>query len=89
MGLQDVVAATVSPSLGCRAVYLEAQFLVKGSRGKGLAAAVEAAFVTGRRPGLDAVWGHIQAGDLSSLCTVRRLGRQPVQEESLVELPAR
>ncbi|WP_394253728.1 hypothetical protein [Arthrobacter pityocampae] len=55
MGLQDLEAATVSPSRGRHAIYLKALFLVKNLHGKGLAAAVEAAFMTGRRSGVNTV----------------------------------
>lgn len=87
-GFAGLVAATISPIFGRRAVCMLDVFLTERLRGKGLAPAVQSTFLTGQRSGADTVWGHIHAGNLPSQRTALKLGRRPVQQEYFVSLSA-
>lgn len=87
-GFAVLVAATISPIFGRRAVCMLDVFLTERLRGKGLAPAVQSTFLTGQRSGADTVSGHIHAGNLPSQRTALKLGRRPVQQEYFVSLSA-
>lgn len=87
-GFAGLVAATISPIFGRRAVCMLDVFLTERLRGRGLAPAVQSTFLTGQRSGADTVWGHIHAGNLPSQRTAQKLGRRPVQQEYFVSLSA-
>ena len=87
-GFAGLVAATISPVFGRRAVSMLDVFLTERLRGKGLAPAVQCTFLTGQRSGGDTVWGHIHARNIPSLRTAQKLGRRPVQQEYFVSLSA-
>ena len=87
-GFAGLVAATISPLFGRRAVCMLDVFLAERWRGKGLASAVQCSFLAGQRSGADIVWGHIHAKNMPSLRTAQKLGRRPVQQEYFVSLPA-
>lgn len=87
-GIAGLVAATISPIFGRRAVCMLDVFLTERLRGRGLAPAVQSTFLTGQRSGADTVWGHIHAGNLPSQRTAQKLGRRPVQQEYFVSLSA-
>lgn len=87
-GFAGLVAATISPIFGRRAVCMLDVLLTERLRGRGLAPAVQSTFLTGQRSGADTVWGHIHAGNLPSQRTAQKLGRRPVQQEYFVSLSA-
>ncbi len=87
-GFAGLVAATISPIFGRRAVCMLEIILTERLRGKGLASAVESSFLAGQRSGADTVWGQIHAENLPSLRTAHKLRRRPVQQEYFVPLSA-
>ena len=86
-GFAGLVAATIAPLFGRRAVCMLDVFLADRLRGNGLAPVMHSWFLAGQRSGADTVWGHIHAGNLPSLRTAQMLGRRPVQQEYFVNLP--
>lgn len=87
-GFAGLVAATTTPLFGRRAISMLDFFLTQRLRSRGVASAVQSAFVSGQRSGTDTVWGHIHATNLPSMRTAQKLGRRPVQQEYFVTLPS-
>ncbi|MEC5182283.1 GNAT family N-acetyltransferase [Arthrobacter sp. CG_A4] len=87
-GFAGLAAATMSPLFGRRAVCMLDLFLTDRWRGRGLAPAMQSAFLAGQNSGADTVWGHIHAGNMPSLRTAQKLGRRPVQQEYFISLSA-